>query len=117
MAHFAEIDNNNVVLRVITVSNEDIIKDGIEDEATGIAFCQSLLGGNWKQTSYNNNIRYHYAGIGYIYDPDRNAFYSPSPYPSWTLNDSCDWEAPIPIPETGGPWIWDEATLSWIVAE
>lgn len=113
MAHFAEIDENNIVTRVIAVNNYDCIKNGVEDEATGIAFCQFLLGGNWIQTSYNGNFRKRYAGKGYFYDAAKDAFIPPQPYPSWTLDDDCNWQAPTPMPTDGKPYRWDEATLSW----
>ena len=83
MAHFAELDGNNVVLRVIVVDNKDCsTPDGTEVEAIGAAFCQRLFGGNWKQTSYNGNFRKNYAGIGYTYDASNDYFYAPQPYPS-----------------------------------
>ena len=84
MAHFAEIDANGVVQRVIVVANKDTADvDGNESEAIGVAFCQKLLGGNWVQTSYNGNFRKRYAGIGYKYDADLDAFVPPQPYPYW----------------------------------
>ena len=84
MAHFAQLDDNNTVLQVIVVHNNECLdENGNESEAVGVAFCQSLLGGNWKQTSYNGNMRFNYAGIGYQYDAIRNAFIAPKPYPSW----------------------------------
>lgn len=79
MAHFAQIDENNIVKQVIVVHNNEILDNGIESETKGIAFCQSLFGGIWKQTSYNGNIRKNYAGIGYSYDPIRDAFIPPKP--------------------------------------
>ena len=80
MAHFAEIDSNNVVLRVVVVDNKDTsTPDGTEVESIGVAFCQRLFGGNWVKTSYNGNIRYNYAGIGYTYDPEADAFIAPKP--------------------------------------
>ena len=98
MAHFAKLDENNVVTQVIVVSNDDI-KDphtGQEDEIIGIAFCKKLLGGNWKQTSYNNNMRVRYAGIGYSYNAELDAFVAPQPFASWTLdNDTADWVSPL----------------------
>lgn len=123
MAHFAELDQNNVVLRVIVVSNKDTADaNGVEKESIGIAFCERLFGGTWKQTSYNANFRKNYAGIGFTYRADIDAFVSPGPpYPSWTLNlDTAKWEAPVPMPEdagTGEPpkmYSWDETTLSWV---
>ena len=122
MAHFAEIDENNVVTRVIVVANKDTADaNGNEVESIGVAFCQRLLGGNWKQTSYHGNIRKNYAGVGYTYDAAIDAFVPPQPYPSWVLNsDTAQWEAPVPMPEdagTGEPpkmYSWDEATQSWV---
>ena len=114
MAHFAEIVNG-IVARVIVVSNADTASNGVEDGAIGAAFCHNLLGGEWMQTSYNNNIRYNYAGIGYTYDAVRDAFIAPQPYPSWVLDEAtCRWTAPVPMPSEGGPWAWDEDTESWV---
>jgi hypothetical protein len=118
MAHFAQLDENNIVTQVIVVSNEDI-KDSIgeENELTGIAFCKSLLGPNtiWKQTSYNANLRKNYAGIGFMYDEERDAFIAPKPYNSWTLNETtCRWEAPIAYPSDGNLYKWDEETTTWL---
>ena len=116
MAHFAELDSNNVVLRVIVVANADTSSaDGIEKEYIGQAFCERLFGGNWKQTSYNANFRKNYAGIGYTYDEGRNAFIPPKPFASWTLNETtCQWDAPTPMPTDGKSYQWDESTTSWI---
>lgn len=123
MAHFAELDENNVVKRVIVVANKDTADaNGVEKEHIGAAFCESLLGGTWVQTSYNGNFRKHYAGIGYKYDADLDAFIPPKPYPSWTLDDNCNWQAPMPLPAdagTGEPpkmYTWNEANQSWVVA-
>lgn len=112
MAHFAEINSENVVLRVLVVPNEH--------EANGAAWCASLFGGNWVQTSYNANgnaaKRYNFAGIGYKYDAQLDAFIPPKPYASWTLDSStCRWKAPIPMPP-GGPWVWDEDAEDWVEA-
>ena len=103
MAHFAELDNNDIVLRVVVVSNADTsTPDGTEVESIGVAFCQRLFGGNWKQTSYNGNFRVRYAGIGYSYSTELDAFIPPKPYPSWVLSPATvDWEAPVPYPEIG----------------
>jgi hypothetical protein len=116
MAHFAEIDENNVVQRVIVVANKDTADaNGNEVESIGVAFCQRLLGGNWKQTSYNGNFRKNYAGIGYTYDAGIDAFVPPKPYPSWVLNsNTAQWEAPVPMPQDGKMYSWDEATQSWV---
>lgn len=113
MAHFAEINQDNIVTRVIVVNNSDCLKDGVEDEATGIAFCQSLLGGKWIQTSYNGNFRKRYAGRGYFYDQINDAFIAPQPFPSWVLDQDFAWQAPTPMPTDGKPYRWAEETLSW----
>ena len=106
MAHFAEINASNIVLRVIVVPNSE--------EANGAAWCANLLGGTWVQTSYNATIRKNFAGIGYTFDSVRNAFIAPKPYPSWVLNEStCRWDAPVPVP-LGEPWQWDENLQEWI---
>jgi hypothetical protein len=114
MAHFAELDSNNVVLRVIVVDNKDTSDAyGVEKEHIGAAFCERVLGGTWKQTSYNGNKRKNYAGIGYTYHEDIDAFAAPQPYPSWTLDADARWQAPTPMP-TDGMYTWDEATTSWV---
>ena len=115
MAHFAELDANNVVLRVIVVDTKDnSTADGVEKESIGQAFCERLLGGNWIQTSYNNNMRVRYAGIGYSYNPTLDAFIPPQPYPSWTLdNTTADWKAPVPYPTDDKNYIWNETTQAW----
>jgi hypothetical protein len=114
MAHFAELDANNVVLRVIVVDNKDTADaNGVEKEHIGAAFCERLFGGNWKQTSYNGSIRKHYAGIGYTYNSVRDAFIPPQPYPSWTLDDDANWQPPVAMPTDGGRYSWDEANQAW----
>ena len=101
MAHFAEIDNNNIVIRIL------VFNDNYTDSD-----CTALLGGNWIQTSYNNNIRKNYAGKGYTYDSNLDAFIAPKPYNSWVLDtDDCRWQAPIEQPE--GDYIWNEDKLIW----
>lgn len=120
MAHFAELDNNDVVLRVIVVSNNDTSdgQTGEEVESIGIAFCQRLFGGNWVQTSYNGKFRKRYAGIGYTYNRQYDAFIPQKPYPSWILNTTTlDWEAPVPYSNDGKVYTWDEATQSWVLVE
>jgi hypothetical protein len=94
MAHFAQLDESNIVTQVIVVHNNELLDNGVESEAKGAAFCQSLLGGNWIQTSYNGNIRKNFAGIGYTYDSARDAFIPPKPEEgNWVLNeDTCIWE-------------------------
>jgi hypothetical protein len=118
MAHFAQLDENNIVAQVIVVSNDDIKdSEGNESELTGIAFCKSLLGPNtiWKQTSYNANIRKNYAGIGFTYDATLDAFIAPKPFNSWILNETtCRWEAPYACRNDGKIYAWDEETTSWV---
>lgn len=121
MAHFAQLDESNVVTQVIVVHNNDCLLDGVEDEATGVAFCKSLFGGdtNWKQTSYNGSIRKNYAGVGHTFDPERDAFIAPKPFASWVFDEqTCSWSPPITMPQDGKWYIWNEETISWIeVAE
>jgi len=118
MAHFAELDEFDTVIRVICVENAELIdENGIESESKGVAFCQSLYGSGtqWIQTSYNGQFRKHYAGKGYAYDSSLDAFIPPSPYPSWQLNnDTLLWDPPIPKPIDGNKYRWDEDSLSWV---
>lgn len=105
MAHFAKLDDNNIVQQVLVVDNENILnpETNEENESIGIDFCKSLLGEetNWKQTSYNGSFRKNFAGYGYTYDSSRDAFIPPKPYDSWILNeDDCQWYAPLPKPRT-----------------
>jgi hypothetical protein len=105
MSHWAEIDENNTVLRVLVGNNSE------PDE--GEAFMNSL-GGTWVKTSYNGNIRKNYAGIGYTYDAGRDAFISPKPYESWVLNEeTCQWESPVPYPTDGVMYQWNEELADW----
>jgi hypothetical protein len=121
MAHFAELDSNNVVKQVIVVGNADTsTAQGEEKESIGIAFCERLLGGTWVKTSYNATIRKNYAGIGYTYDKNRDAFIPPKPFNSWVLNEStCLWDAPVAYPtdigtpETPKMYNWNETTKAW----
>ena len=116
MAHFAELDGNNIVLRVIVVDNSVLLDgDGNESEEIGIDFCNTLLGNSvWKQTSYNGNFRNAYAIVGGSYDPSNNVFIDIKPYNSWVLNSSFKWESPIgDQPDDGKKYIWDELNLSW----
>lgn len=96
MAHFAELDQDNIVLRVIVVDNENLLDEGgQESEQVGVEYCERLLGGRWVQTSYNARIRKSYAGAGFTYDEDRDAFISPKPDGEWVLNEeTCQWERP-----------------------
>jgi hypothetical protein len=115
MAHFAELDTDNIVTQVIVVDNNDILDEqGNESEALGIQFCTDLLGGTWVQTSYNDNIRYNFAGIGFTYDETRDAFIAPQPFDSWLLDkDTCQWDSPIPYPTDDKIYTWDEETTNW----
>ena len=119
MAHFAELDENNVVLRVIVVNTKDnSTADGIEKESIGRAFCESLFGGRWVQTSYNGNMRKRYAGIGYTYNESLDAFITPQPFPSWSLDEStADWVPPVAMPTDGKMYSWNEDTGSWDLIE
>jgi len=143
MAHFAELDKDNVVLRVIVVDNCDTVKDSFklakpvlstpaslkavsgktvkvdnvdtewEDEQKGIAFCQKLLGGTWIQTSYNDKFRARFAGTGYLYNPKLDVFVAPQPYPSWVLDKAFEWQAPVKMPDDGREYEWNEKGLQW----
>lgn len=116
MAYFAQLDNNNTVVQVISVSNNDAPDPAPEhSEPLGQAFIASLgIPGRWVQTSYHANFRYHYAGPGYTYDEARDAFIPPQPYPSWTLNeDTCLWQPPVPYPGDGDVYVWDEDGQMW----
>ena len=116
MAHFAKLDDNNVVLEVHCVHNNELMVDGVESEAKGVEFLVSWSGGytNWKQTSYNCTMRKNYAGVGYTYDPDRDAFIPPRPFTSWLLDEqTCQWNPPVSYPNDGNPYAWDESTLTW----
>ena len=125
MSHFAQLDENNVVTQVIVVSNDDITdSNGVETESIGVAFCKKLLGAdtNWKQTSYNNNFRVRYAGIGYSFSEELNAFIPPRPFESWELQeDTADWQSPVgPAPalteaeiEARSFYQWDEENGEW----
>ncbi len=119
MAHFAKLDDNNVVLEVNVVNNQVLLDEqGIEQEQKGIEFLIQWSGGhtNWKQTSWNKSFRKNFASSGGIYDPIKDAFIAPKPYPSWLLNEqTCEWEAPKPKPSSGQLAFWDEQAGEWIV--
>jgi len=108
MAHFAEIDDNNIVKRVLVVDNSQ------EHRGQELLTFDMRLGGTWIQTSYNNNFRKQFAGIGYTYDAVNDVFISPQPYASWSLDENFDWKAPVDYPDDGKEYYWDEQTLSWL---
>ena len=155
MAHFAELNSNNIVRRVIVVNNKELIAYRLEhlepttfeveeevlneetneyetqtvtkevprsqyvpyeSEDKGIAFCKSLFGEDtvWKQTSYNGNLRKNFAGKGFTYDEDRDAFIAPQPFSKWVLNeDTCRWEAPVAYPDDGEDYVWNDNKGEW----
>ena len=117
MAYFAQIDEDGTVLQVISISNADAPDPApANSEPLGQAFIVDVLGlpGEWRQTSYNGNFRKQYCGPGFRYDADADVFIAPQPFPSWTLDADHDWQPPVPMPTEGGPWMWDEASLSWV---
>ena len=125
MAHFAELDSNNIVLRVVVISNEDVEANGGDYSADAETFVSGLVphsdnGVAWKQTSYNGNSRKQYAGIGYSYDSSKDKFISPQPFPSWSLDANDDWQAPVAYPTiyevNSLPVIigWDEDNQKWL---
>ena len=114
MAHFAKLDENNLVIAVHCVSNSALDNDN--EEASGVAFLTQLHNyAIWKQTSYNHRIRKQYAGIGYTYDAVNDVFIAPQPYASWTLDNDFNWQPPTLRPE-GINWYWSEESLEWINA-
>jgi len=120
MAHFAKIGLNGKVIEVTKVNNE-VLHDsnGVEQEVNGIDFLTKLTGYPvWKQTSYNANLRKNFAGVGYTYDEDKDAFIPPKPYSSWTLNETtCLWEPPVVYPTDGQRYTWNETNQSWDLIE
>ena len=126
MAHFAKINQNNIVVTVNVVHNNELLVDGVENEQKGIDFLNTLFNtnDNWKQTSYNTfggihrlggtPFRKNHAGVGFTYDEGRDAFIAPQSYPSWTLNeDTCCWEAPVAYPDDGKKYNWNEEITNW----
>jgi hypothetical protein len=116
MAHFAELDSFDVVKRVVVIHNNNCLDaEGKESEQIGAEFCRKLFGGyNWVQTSYNGNFRKRFAGVGYQYDQNRDAFIPKKYFSSWVFNeDTCDWQAPIAEPNDGKNYRWDEFTQTW----
>ena len=126
MAHFAELNQDNIVLRVVVIDNNETHDvNGNESETFGIAFCQRVYGldTRWKQTSYTGSIRFRYAAIGDTYEESIDAFVPPKPYPSWVLDPTtATWKAPIPMPELteqekeeGYYYVWDEPNQNWVL--
>ena len=123
MAHFAELDENNVVLRVCVVDNAHVPSDM---HINGETWCTNFWGGTWKQTSYNHNFRKRYAGIGWTYDSVKDKFLEPKPFASWSLDENDDWKAPVEYPADGDNtnwYTWDESVYQgdnpkgWIAVE
>jgi hypothetical protein len=120
MAHFAKIGLNSKVIEVLSVNNEVLLdSNGVEQEDNGIDFLTKLTGYPvWKQTSYNNNFRKNFAGIGMTYDEDRDVFIPKKPFNSWILNeDTCQWEAPVSYPTDGQRYNWNEENQTWDLLE
>jgi hypothetical protein len=115
MAYFAKLDENNIVTEVISVSDSDCLdSNGIEQEEIGVAFCQNLFGGTWRQTSFNRRIRKQFASIGFAYDSATDSFVPPKPYPSWVLDEDNVWRAPTRLAlDAEGVWLWSEQNLAW----
>ena len=126
MAHFARLDENSVVVEVIVIDNDAMLDENdVEQESLGVEVCNTLFGEGftWVQTSYNASMRGRFAGVGYTYDSTNDVFIRPQPYPSWTLDDNFDWQAPVAFPSDGFTgevmegvkyYHWDEDTLNWV---
>lgn len=122
MAHFAKLNDENIVTQVVVLNNNELIDENHnESEQKGIDFLTDWSGGHtkWKQTSYNANFRKNFAGVGYTYDERLDAFYSPQPFGSWIFNeDTCKWDAPVPYPGNESEvYYWFEESLQWIKYE
>jgi len=118
MAHFAELDRNNQVVRVVVISNDDVTKNGGDRHANAEVFVTNIIGHEgtgvaWKQTSFNHNFRKQYAGEGYTYDSSKDIFIGIKPFPSWVLNSDDDWEAPVTYPEDSKDYKRNETTKAW----
>ena len=115
MAHFAKLDENNIVTEVLVVNNDILLKtDGTESEYKGKVFLNGLFGNaTWVQTSFNGKFRKQYAGIGFKYDSENDVFIVPQPFNSWILDSNFDWVAPIEYPSDGKTYSWNEETISW----
>lgn len=115
MAHFAEIDENNIVLRVVVINNNILLdSDNNEQEVLGAEFCVQTFGGTWKQTSFNSNIRKNFASPGYSYNSSIDAFVPPKPYDSWVLDtEIAEYVAPVDMPDNENHYKWDEVNQAW----
>jgi hypothetical protein len=118
MAHFAELNSSNEVLRVIVVSNDDVAANGGDLHVDAETFVTTIVpystgGVVWKQTSYNNNFRKQYAGKGSTYNSSKNKFIQPKPYASWSLDSDDDWQAPVNKPDDGKMYNWNETDTQW----
>lgn len=111
MAHFAEIDETNTVVRVLVVPDEQ------EHRGQDFLANDLGLGGRWIQTSYNHNIRKHFAGVGFTYNEEADVFVAPPTFPSWTLDENYDWQPPVPMPQDGLVYHWNEEKLDWEAAK
>jgi hypothetical protein len=117
MAHFARI-KDGIVVDIQALVNDVITEDGVEVEEVGQEFLTGLFGGEWVQTSYNGSFRKNYAAVGFTYDKERDAFIPPKEWDSWALDEeTCRWVSPVPMPETGGPYYWNEDSLVWVGVE
>lgn len=108
MAYFAELDDNNTVIRVLAVSDDQ------EHRGQEFLAVDLNLGGRWIQTSYNHRIRKQYAGIGFTYNEQADVFVRPQPFPSWTIDQNFDWQPPVAYPDDGNPYVWDETNQTWV---
>ena len=121
MAYFAKLGTGNIIEQVISINNSVITDSNeVEQEQLGVDFINKLYNTRdvWKQTSYNRTFRKNYAGVGYQYDQQRDAFIAPKPFNSWILNeDTCNWESPVAYPQDDNKYKWNEQTLSWDIVE
>ena len=113
MAHYAFLDENNIVTEVIVGRNEDETVDGVSDWET---YYGNIRGQVCKRTSFNNNIRKQFAGVGYTYDDVDDVFIAPAPFNSWYLDENYDWQPPVPYPDGEGMFVWDEANEDWVLS-
>jgi hypothetical protein len=113
MAHYAFLDEENIVTEVIVGRNEDETVDGVSDWET---YYGNIRGQVCKRTSFNNNIRKQFAGVGYTYDETDDVFIAPQPYPTWILDENYDWQPPVPYPDGEGMFVWDEDIEDWVAS-